>query len=97
MKTLIGGAVAAVIGVIGLAIWFDAFLQLLAGAIPVMLLLGGCLALYLGFDELKDTWQKDTGVESGGATSSAPENDVEKYRRENEELKKELEQMKTDK
>jgi len=49
MKTLIGGAIAAVIGVIGMAIWFKAFLQLLAGAIPGMLLLGGCLALYLGF------------------------------------------------
>ncbi|MBS3809842.1 MAG: hypothetical protein KGY38_06800 [Desulfobacterales bacterium] len=96
MKTLIGGAVAAVIGVIGLAIWFDAFLQLLAGAIPVMLLLGGCLALYLGFDELKDTWQKDTGVEPGGA-AAAQESEAEKYRRENEELKKELEQLKEEK
>jgi hypothetical protein len=95
MKTLIGGAVAAVIGVIGLAIWFDAFLQLLAGAIPVMLLLGGCLALYLGFDELKDTWQKDTGVEP--AASRQSENEAEKYRKENEELKKELEKIKAEK
>lgn len=97
MKTLIGGAVAAVIGVIGLAIWFDAFLQLLAGAIPVMLLLGGCLALYLGFDELKDTWQKDTGVEPGASGSAPAESDAEKYRKENEELKKEIEQLKTEK
>ncbi len=97
MKTLIGGAVAAVIGVIGLAIWFNAFLQLLAGAIPIMLLLGGCLALYLGFDELKDTWQKDTGVEPETASSPAAESEAEKYRRENEELKKELEQLKTEK
>ena len=97
MKTLIGGAVAAVIGVIGLAIWFDAFLQLLAGAIPVMLLLGGCLALYLGFDELKDTWQKDTGVEPGVSDSAPAESDAEKYRKENEELKKEIEQLKTEK
>lgn len=91
MKTLIGGAIAAVIGVIGLAIWFDAFLQLLAGAIPVMLLLGGCLALYLGFDELKDTWQNESVVapaELGG------ESDVEKFKKENEELKKEIEALK---
>ena len=92
MKTLIGGAVAAVIGVIGMAIWFDAFLQLLAGAIPVMLLLGGCLALYLGFDELKDTWQKDPGVDPDA--SAKPESDVEKVRKENEELKKQLEELK---
>jgi len=94
MKTLIGGAIAAVIGVIGLAIWFKAFLQLLAGAVPVMLLLGGCLALYLGFDELKDTWQKEGSVTS---EESKPEDELDKYRRENEELKKELESLKAEK
>ena len=59
MKTLIGGAVAAVLGLIGMSVWWKPFLQLLAGAIPVTLLLGGGLALYLGFDELKDTWKKE--------------------------------------
>ncbi len=90
MKTLIGGAIAAVIGVIGLAIWFDAFLQLLAGAIPGMLLLGGCLALYLGFDELKDTWQGENSVAGPGADS-----DMDKFKKENEDLKKEIEALKT--
>ncbi|MBS3758153.1 MAG: hypothetical protein KGY61_05780 [Desulfobacterales bacterium] len=92
MKTLIGGAIAAVIGVIGLAIWFNAFLQLLAGAVPVMLLLGGCLALYLGFDELKDTWQKEGEVSS---MDTEPESELEKYKKENEELKKEIESLKS--
>jgi hypothetical protein len=64
MKTLIGGAVASVLGLIGLALWFTAFLQLLAGAIPIMLLAGGGLALYLGFDELKDTWKKEGATEA---------------------------------
>ena len=64
MKTLIGGAVAALLGIIGIAVWFGAFLQLLAGALPPILLLGGGLALYLGFDELKDTWKKDEGTEA---------------------------------
>ena len=59
MKTLIGGAIGAVLGIIGLAVWFKPFLQLVAGTVPIMLLLGGCLALYLGFDELKDTWQNE--------------------------------------
>lgn len=61
MKTLIGGAVAVLLGIIGIAVWFGAFLQILAGAIPPVLLLGGGLALYLGFDELKDSWKKDEG------------------------------------
>ena len=64
MKTLIGGAVAVLLGIIGIAVWFGAFLQLLAGAIPPILLLGGGLALYLGFDELKDSWKKDEGVDA---------------------------------
>ncbi|MGM0453864.1 MAG: hypothetical protein ACQERN_11930 [Thermodesulfobacteriota bacterium] len=97
MKTLIGGAIAAVIGVIGLAVWFEAFLQLLAGAIPVMLLLGGCLALYLGFDELKDTWQKDTGVEPAPTGNDSPGESLDKVKQENEELKKELEALKAEK
>ncbi|MBW1759007.1 MAG: hypothetical protein JRG68_07190 [Deltaproteobacteria bacterium] len=70
MKTLIGGAVGAVLGIIGLAVWFDSFLSLLAGAIPIMLLLGGGLALYLGFDELKETWKKEKETEISAKTES---------------------------
>ena len=58
MKTLIGGAVTAALGIIGMTVWWKLFLQFLVGAIPVTLILGGGLALYLGFDELKDTWEK---------------------------------------
>ena len=91
MKTLIGGAVGAVLGLIGLSIWWKPFLQLLAGAIPIMLLLGGGLALYLGFDELKDTWKKDEPVET------PKENEVEKYKKEIDDLKTELETLKAGK
>jgi arginine exporter protein ArgO len=91
MKTLIGGAVAAVLGVIGLAVWFHAFLQLLAGVIPVMLLMGGGLALYLGFDELKDTWKKDA------PEAEEAEEDPEKYKKEINDLKKEIESLKSEK
>ncbi len=92
MKTLIGGAVAAVLGLIGLAIWFKPFLQLLAGAVPIMLLLGGGLALYLGFEELKDSWNKDEATVEAG-----PADDVEKYRQEIDTLKKEIEGLKAEK
>jgi hypothetical protein len=92
MKTLIGGAVAAVLGLIGLSVWFSEFLQILAGALPIMLLLGGGLALYLGFDELKDTWKKDEPVEPAADTQ-----DVDQYKQEIESLKKELESLKAQK
>ena len=93
MKTLIGGAVGAVLGLIGMSIWWKPFLQLLAGAIPVMLLLGGGLALYLGFDELKDSWKKeDTTVDTSVGTD-----DTEEYKKEIDELKKEVETLKAEK
>jgi hypothetical protein len=93
MKTLIGGAVAAVLGLIGMSVWWKPFLQLLAGAIPVTLLLGGGLALYLGFDELKDTWKKEEpSFEPAAATD-----DSEKYKQEIDDLKKEIESLKEEK
>ncbi|MCP4691327.1 MAG: hypothetical protein GY859_24995 [Desulfobacterales bacterium] len=92
MKTLVGGAVAAAFGLIGLAVWWSQFLMVLAGIIPVMLLLGGGLAIYLGFDELKDTWKKD---DVGAPAAPAPES--EKYQQEIAELKKEVDSLKSDK
>ena len=93
MKTLIGGAVGAVLGLIGMSIWWKPFLQLLAGAIPVMLLLGGGLALYLGFDELKDSWKKEEPT----VDTSVNADDTEEYKKEIDELKKEIETLKSEK
>ncbi|MBC2704037.1 hypothetical protein [Desulfobacula sp.] len=92
MKTLIGGAIAVLLGVVGLAVWFDEFLELLAGCIPSVLLLGGGLALYLGFDELKDSWKNDKG-EDAPAPQEAKSDDKAKI----EELEKELDDLKKEK
>jgi len=91
MKTLVGGAAAAVLGLIGLAVWWKPFLQLLAGAIPFALLSGGALAIYLGFDELKDTWKSK---EEDFGASSVNKEDIEKYKQEVKGLKKEVEELK---
>ena len=92
MKTIIGGAVAAVLGLIGISIWFGEFLQVIAGVLPIMLLLGGGLALYLGFDELKDTWKKDSSP-----ADMTMSDDSEKYKQEIDELKKEIDTLKSEK
>jgi hypothetical protein len=92
MKTLIGGSVAAVIGLIGLGIFWRDFFELLAGAIPIILLIGGGLAIYLGFDELKDSWKKDD--EPAVADGS---DDAGNYKQEIDDLKKEIETLKSEK
>lgn len=91
MKTLIGGAIAALLGLVGIVAWFPQFLTVIAGTIPVMLLLGGALAIYLGIDELKDTWKQEEGEEP----EAAPDEDVEKYKQEITDLKDEIETLKS--
>ena len=90
MKTLIGGSIAAALGLIGIVVWWKPFLTVLAGTIPIMLLLGGALAIYLGFDELRETWKKDE-VDEGDESEGE---DVEKYKQEINELKEEIEELK---
>ncbi len=93
MKTLLGGSIAAALGLIGLVIWWEEFFEVLAGIIPVMLLLGGGLAIYLGFDELKDSWKKE---EPADIPASTGEN-VENYKKEIDNLKEEIETLKKEK
>ncbi len=104
MAVFLGGLVAAFFGFIGIIIWWKPFLQLLAGAIPVGLLLGGALAAYLGYDEVKDklpdlpflkkkSSEDEPTFESTGEVEKYKE-EAEKYKKEAEELRKELEKAK---
>ena len=54
MMALAGGLVALVLGIIGIVVWWSFFLKALMAGIPVMLILGGALATYLGLEEMKD-------------------------------------------
>ena len=90
MKTLIGGAIAAVLGLIGVVVWWPHFVAVLGGTIPIILLLGGALAIYLGFDEMKDDFSSDQPVSS----EAGPSEEVENYKQEINELKEELQSLK---
>jgi len=100
MVVFVGGIVAAVFGFILLIVWWVPFLQLLAGALPIMLLFGGAIAAYLGYDEVKDKLpyfsKKAEGTAQGGGTVQAAnyKDEAEKYRAEAERLKSELDRVK---
>ncbi len=93
MKTFLGGVAAIVVGAILLVVWIEDFFQVLAGIVPVMLLLGGGLAAYLGYDELKDSSKKEEAFEPAAST----EENVDKYKQEIDDLKEEIETLKKDK
>jgi hypothetical protein len=42
------------LGIIGIIIWWGYFVKALAAGIPILLILGGALATYLGIEEWKD-------------------------------------------
>ncbi|MBW1917684.1 MAG: hypothetical protein JRI57_06635 [Deltaproteobacteria bacterium] len=93
MTALAGGLGAVILGIIGLTLWFGDFLTLLKGGIPLLLLLGGALAVYLGFEEAKDKLFKKSET-SGFEAPKATEAEVEKYKAEVESLKAEIEELK---
>lgn len=78
MKIIIGGAIAVLLGLVGVGVWFPYLLAILKGTIPFVLLVGGGLALYLGFDDLKDTWKSEEGIEVDPADDKERIADLEK-------------------
>jgi len=85
MAALGGGLVALVLGIIGIIFWFGYFIKALQAGLPAMLILGGALAVYLGFEELKD--KKNTPDTFNDSTTD--------LKSEVESLKDEIKQMKT--
>jgi small neutral amino acid transporter SnatA (MarC family) len=93
MKVFVGGIAAAFLGLIGILVFFGPFLQLLAGAVPAMLLLGGAMAAYLGFDEVKDKLplkKKEECCSSETTDATRYKEEADKYKEEVEKLKAEL-------
>jgi hypothetical protein len=66
MAALAGGLGALVLGVIGIIIWWGEFLDILMGGVPVIFILGGALAAYLGFEEIKDKRTAETFQDTSG-------------------------------
>ncbi len=99
MKVFLGGVIAAFLGIIGIFAFFGPFLHLIAGAIPLMLLLGGAMAAYLGYDEVKDKFPFPKKSEEQAATvdsESKFKEEAERYRQEAERLRAELEKSKAE-
>jgi hypothetical protein len=95
MKVFLGGIAAAFLGLIGIFAFFGPFLHLLAGAVPLMLLLGGAMAAYLGYDEVKDKLPFPKKQEEAAAAPGPDyKEEAEKYKQEAERLRSELEKAK---
>jgi len=86
MTALFGGLVALILGIVGIIFWWSYFLKALMAGIPVMLILGGALATYLGLEEMKDK-----------KASQTFDSDKDDLKREVETLKEEIKGLKEEK
>jgi len=87
MAALFGGIVALILGIIGIILFWAYFVKALAAGIPVLLILGGALATYLGIEEWKDK-RSEKNLEEEPETSELKE-EVQSLKKEVEDLKKE--------
>ena len=88
MASLIGGIIALIIGLIFFIFSIDSFWLVLKGTVPILLILGGALAGYLGLEEVKD---KTTSSDNTDDEKTELKNEVETLKEEIRELKSEKE------
>jgi uncharacterized protein (DUF3084 family) len=93
MQVLIGGVIAAVLGFIGLIAWGSEFLTILKGGIPIILLLGGALAIYVGVDEMKDQMQEKKDLQKD---QQQKQEELDKAKSELEKAKAEADKLKSE-
>ena len=94
MTVLLGGIAAFILGIIGLFVWWQAFFTLLKGGIPIALLIGGILAIFVGMDEFKDKLKEEREKEKEELLKAREE--LERTKAEADKYREELERMKAE-
>lgn len=89
MMSLAGGIIALILGIIGIIAWWGYFVKALMAALPIMFILGGALAAYLGIEEIKDKKASDSFDDS----SSELKSEVESLKEEIKGLKEEKDSL----
>ena len=92
MSLLIGGVIAAVLGLVSLIFWWADLMTIIKGAFPISLLLGGALAVYVGIDEIQDKIREERLrneeiLEKAQAEIEAAKAQAEKYKEELNKLR----------
>lgn len=95
MSLLIGGVIFAVLGLISLIFWWSDFMTIIRGAVPISLLLGGALAVYVGIDEIQDKIHEERQRQEEKLEKAKEE--IEIVKAQADRYKEELEKLKESK
>lgn len=92
MSLLIGGVISAVFGLIGLIFFWSDFMTIFKGSLPVFMLLGGALAIYVGIDEMQEKTREERQRQEEKLEKAQKE--IEAIRAQAEQYKEELNKLK---
>jgi small neutral amino acid transporter SnatA (MarC family) len=92
MSLLIGGIVSVILGVIGFSFWWNAFIIILKGGIPILLILGGILAVYVGLDAMQDKVREERQKQDESLAKAHEE--IEQVKALSEQYREEIERLK---
>ncbi len=98
MVTLVGGVIALILGFLGLIYWWGPFLIILQAAVPLVFILVGALATYLGLEEWRDSRAlfQTNGPDLQDAEADRYKAEAEKYKAELEAIKQEQQVAESD-
>jgi hypothetical protein len=92
MSLLIGGIVSVILGVIGFSLWWNDFIIILKGGIPIMLILGGILAVYIGLDAIQDKAREERQKQDEKLQKAREE--IEQVKAQSEQYREEIAKLK---
>jgi arginine exporter protein ArgO len=95
MLLLIGGIVSGILGVIGFSLWWDAFVLILKGGVPIMLILGGILAIYVGLDAMQDKIREERQNQDEKLEKAQEE--IERVKAQSQQYLEEIEKLREEK
>ncbi len=92
MPLIIGGAIALILGIIGLIEWRGELFIIIKGSIPILLLMGGVLALYVGYDDFQEKMKEEKQKQDDKLERAREE--IESIRAKAESYREELDRLK---
>ena len=92
MSLLISGIVSVIVGMIGFIFWWNDFVIILKGGIPIMLILFGILAVYVGLDAMQDRMKEERRKQEEKLDKTREE--IEQVKAQAEQYREEIERLK---
>jgi ABC-type Fe3+-hydroxamate transport system substrate-binding protein len=91
MSLFIGGIVSVILGVIGFSFWWNDFIIILKGGIPILMILGGVLAVYVGLDAMQDKVREERQKQDESLAKAREE--IERAKALSEQYREEIEKL----